>query len=180
MKTRTFWIIFIKVLGIWLLLNSLTVFPQFASALTFFGANNDETLFGLLAIVGLLLVTLMIYILILRVFLFKTEWIVDKLKLDNEFLEEKFDFNIQSSTVLTMATIVIGGLLFIDSFPLLCEQIFTFFQQESIFRESPNSAWIFFHLIKTIIAYLLVTKSNIVVSYIERKSSDTEDTGKEH
>jgi hypothetical protein len=123
----------------------------------------------------LLLLTISIYILILRFFVFRTTWIIDKLHLDKGFTEERIDLNIKLSTVLTIAVIVIGGFMFIDSLPQFCEQTFLFFQQKSIFRENPSSASIIFHLIKTIIGYLLMTNSKLVVAFIDKQSGKQND-----
>ena len=175
MTIRTFWTIFIKILGIWLVLDSITVIPQFLSALPFFGANNDDNIFGIGVVIGLLLLTIGIYIFILRLFVFKTAWLIDKLQLDKGFEEDKLDLNVQLSTILTVATIVIGGLMFIDGLPQLCRQIFVFFQQKNIFRESPTSVWIIFHLVKTILGYLLMTNSKQVVAFIDKQTTKPDD-----
>jgi len=175
MTIKTFWTIIIKILGIWLVLDSITVIPQFLSALPFFGSNNDDNIFGVGVVVGLLLLTIAIYVFILRLFVFKTAWLIDKLHLDKGFDEEKIDLNVQLSTVLTVATIVIGGLMFVDSLPQLCKQTFVFFQQKNMFRESPTSGWIIFHLVKTILGYLLMTNSKQVVAFIDKQTSKQND-----
>lgn len=169
MTIRTFWTIFIKILGIWLVLDSVTVIPQFFSTLVFNDPNDTTQSFALTA--AILLLTIGIYIFILRLFVFNTAWLIDKLHLDKGFDEEKIDLNIQLSTVLTVATIVIGGLMLVDSLPQLCKQIFVFFQQKNIFRESPTSGWIIFHLVKTILGYLLMTNSKQVVAFIDKQTS---------
>lgn len=167
MTIRTFWIIFIKILGIWLVLESVTVLPQFFSTLLFTDPNDTAKSLALTAAV--LLLTVGIYIFILRLFVFKTAWLIDKLHLDKGFDEEIIDLNIQLSTVLTVTTIVIGGLMFVDSLPQLCKQTFTFFQQKNLFRESPSAGWIIFHMVKTILGYLLMTNSKQVVAFIDKQ-----------
>lgn len=112
-----------------------------------------------------------IYIFILRLFVFRTAWLIDKLQLDKGFEEEKIDLNIQLSTVLTVATIVIGGLMFVDSLPQLCKQIFMSLQQKNMFRESPTSGWIIFHLVKTVLGYLLMTNSKLVIAFIDKQTT---------
>ncbi|MES2380932.1 MAG: hypothetical protein V4538_07810 [Bacteroidota bacterium] len=174
MTIRTFWTIFIKILGVWLVLDSVTVIPQFLSTLFFTDSNNTVQNFALT--VALLLLTIGIYIFILRLFVFKTAWLIDKLHLDKGFDEEKIDLNVPLSTVLTVSTIVIGGLMFVDSLPQLCKQTFVFFQQQNVFRESPTSGWIFFELVKTVLGYLLMTNSKQVVAFINRQITKENDT----
>jgi len=169
MTIRTFWTIFIKILGVWLVLGSVTVIPQFFLTLISVGSNDTAQNFALAA--ALLLLLIGIYIFILRLFVFKTAWLIDKLHLDKGFEEEKIDLNVQLSTVLTVTTIVIGGLMFVDSLPQLCKQAFEFFQQRSIFRESPTSGWIIFHFVNAILGYLLMTNSKQVVEFIYKQTN---------
>jgi hypothetical protein len=94
------------------------------------------------------------------------------LHLDKGFTEDKIELNIKQSTVLTIAVIVVGGLIFVDSFPQLCRQIFVLFQQKNMFKDDPNSSWIIFQLVKTIIGYLLMTNSQLVIKFIDREAKE--------
>lgn len=107
MSLKTFWTILIKILGIWLILESLSVL---SSA---FWAIPWDTPFAeyILAIIVIIILTLAIYGIILWLFVFKSSWLIDKLRLDKGFTEEKIDLNVQRSTVLTIAVIVIGGIM---------------------------------------------------------------------
>ncbi|MBL0074210.1 MAG: hypothetical protein IPP34_21425 [Bacteroidetes bacterium] len=131
MTIRTFWTIFLKILGIWLVLDSVTVIPKFISTLFYPDPNDTGQLFALS--IALLVLTIGVYLFILRLFVFKTAWLIDKLHLDKGFDEEKIDLNVQLTTVLTVTTIVIGGLMFVESFPELCKEIFVFFATEKHF-----------------------------------------------
>lgn len=173
MTIRTFWTIFIKILGIWLVMDSLTVIPQFISTLFYIDPNDNGQEYALA--IALLLLTIAVYFFILRLFVFKTAWLIDKLHLDKGFDEEKIDFNVQLSTVLTVTIIVIGGLMFVDSLPQFCKQTFMYFQQKNMFGESPESGWIIFNLVKTILGYLLMTNSKQVVAFIDKQTTKQND-----
>ena len=173
MTIRTFWTIFLKILGIWLVLDSVTVIPQFIS--TLFYPDHYDTGLGLPLSIAVLLLTIGVYLFILRLFVFKTAWLIDKLHLDNGFEEEKIDLNVQLTTVLTVTTIVFGGLMFVDSFPELCKEIFVFLQQKNVFRENPGSGLIIFLLVKTILSYILMTNSKQFVAFINRQTSKQND-----
>ncbi|MEI6141042.1 MAG: hypothetical protein WCP85_17370 [Mariniphaga sp.] len=178
MTIKTFWTIVIKMLGIWLGLGFLTVIPQFISALTYFGANRNENLFAIVYVIVLFLLTIGIYTFILRLFVFKTDWLIVKLHLDKGFIEEKIELNIPHSTVLTIATIVIGGIVFVEGLSQLFKQIFVFIQQDNRFSESPNSGWIIFYFAKTILGYLLMTNSLFVVKWIDTQNQKPNDLDK--
>lgn len=168
MTIKTFWTIFLKILGIWLVLDSVTVIPQFIS--TLFYSDPYDTGLGLPLSIAVLLLTIGVYLFILRLFVFKTAWLIAKLHLDKGFEEEKIDIHVHLTTVLTVTTIVIGGLIFVDSLPELCKEVFVFLQQKTIFRENPGSGWLIFLLVKTILSYLLMTNSKQVVAFINRQT----------
>jgi hypothetical protein len=167
MTPRTFWTIFIKILGIWLVLDSLSLFSQFLSSF------NTVEYEGQLIVINLLVIifSIGIYALILRFCLVKTDWIIDKLNLDKGFKEEKFEINIHHSSMIGIATIVIGGLLFADSLPLLCKEIITHTQQKKIGQEG-TMPWIIFFFVKTLIGYLLMTNYRIVTNLLEKQKKE--------
>lgn len=168
MQINTFWKILLKIVGIWLLFSCISIIPQFYSTLSFTNGNlNTETL---MMIWFMLVVSIVIYILIIRLFLFKTEWLVEKLKLERNFKEEKIDLNIKSLTVLTIAIIVIGGLMIAESLPNFCSGLFNFLQQKTLFKDYPDSHWLIYHFLKIIIGYLLLTNGKRLAKYIDKES----------
>jgi len=172
MTIRTFWTLFFKILGIWLILSGLTIIPQFITTLAFFGDNSHENLFVTFYISAVLLLTIGIYFVIMKLFVFNSSWLIDKLKLDKGYQEEKLDLNIKLNTILSIATIVIGGLILVNTLPMLCRQIFMFIQLKTVFRQDPQFGWIIFYSVKALIGYLLMTNSNIVINYIAKKSKN--------
>ncbi len=173
MTIRTFWTIFIKILGIWLILSFITAIPQFLSMLSYIDPNEMGP--GYPSAIALLLLIIGLYIFILRLFIFKTAWLINILHLDKGFIEEKIALNIKYSTILSIATIVIGGLIFVDGLPEFCKATFNFFQQKRVFGENPNSEWIIFYSVKTVIGYLLITNSQSVVKFIDRQKPNEND-----
>lgn len=173
MTIKTFWKILIKVLGIWLILSSLSVISQFLSFIQYFGSSSHDNNGGLAIGITIIFLTLFLFFMIIRLFIFKPDWLINKLQLEKGFDEDRIDLNIKHSTVLNIAIIVVGALIFVESFPQLCRQIFVLVQQKQLFRESENSGWIIFHAIKTIMGYLLMTNSQLVLKFINKeKKSD--------
>ena len=173
MTIRTFWTLFLKILGIWLILSGLTVIPSFVSAFTFFGENHNN-LYAAVYIAAMLILTVVLYFVVLKLLVFNSGWLIDKLKLERGLEEANLDISITLKTVLTIATIVIGGLIFVDAFPMLCKQIFFFIQQKSVFREDPQFSWIIFYSIKVLIGYLLMTNSKLVIEFIGKRTESTD------
>lgn len=170
MLIKTFWKILIKIIGLWILFGCISVVPQFFSTLSF--TNGNLNIQSLLLIWLMLFASIIVYILVIRLFLFKTDWIIEKLKLDKNFTEERIDLNIQSSTVLTIAIIIIGGLILIECLPSFCSRLFDFFQQKSLLKEYHDTSWLIYYFLKIIIGYLLLTNGKNLTKYIERNSSE--------
>lgn len=168
MTIKTFWTIFLKILGIWLILGSLSVLSQFLTAFTFIGNMQEGDSITLFFMMLGLFLTIGAYALVLWIFVFRSEWLINKLKLDEGFEEERIDLDIQLRTVLTIATIVAGGLIVIDALPLLCREIFLSFQNKNDFREDAGSGWIIFYAAKTLLGYLVLTNSRTIIDFINR------------
>lgn len=172
MTIKTFWTILLKILGLYLVLGLFAILLQPVILLTSHSSTftNPNILEGFITI----LVTIGVYFLILYLLVFKTEWLIDKLQLNKGFTEEKIEFNVSKTAILTIATIVLGGLLFIDALPALCKQIFSYwqlYQQKNIFHENPSLGWIIFYVVKIGLGYYLMTNSHYVVSLIEKETN---------
>lgn len=124
----------------------------------------------------ILILVLGIYYFVFRICLFKTSWIIDKLKLDKDFENQHIKFNSKNFTIISIAIIVIGGIIFIESIPILLKDIFIFFQQKSTLKDYPNTGWIFFNFVKIITWYLLMTNNKQVAKFIDSKKSTTTHT----
>ena len=159
MSVRNFWTIFLKILGIWLVIDGVSIIPSFISVIPFYGKNDNP--------ITLILLSAGIYFFVLWFFVFKTSWLIDKLKLEKGFVEENIEFDIKSSSIITIATIVFGGLIFIDSLPQFCKETISFFHQKRMFIDNPASGLIIFHLVKSVIGYLMMTNSQIIVKLFD-------------
>jgi hypothetical protein len=174
MKVKTFWTILIKILGISLVISGLSVIMHIFSALPIFVSNPTDNVNGTAYFIGIVILTIALYVFVLWLFVFRTAWLINKLHLDKGFEEEEIGLNIKQSTVLTVAVIVVGGVIFIDSFPHLCKQIFVFIQSKNTIKETPGLEMVIVNLVKTIIGYLLMTNSQLVTKFINRKSETPE------
>jgi len=170
MLLNTLWKIIIKSIGLWLLINSIWVIPQFSSTLYFIeGEINWENL----TLVWLMSsTTLIIYILVIRLFLFKTEWVVKILRLDKNFTEEKIGLDIPSKTVLSITVTIIGAIWFLMSFPNLISSIFDFLRQKELIYNYNEIGMLIYFFIATISGYLIMTNSKFVANYILKENAD--------
>ncbi len=167
MEIKTFWRIIIKGIGLWLLINSVYVITQFASTFSFF---QDQLDWGNLITVWLITFgTLILYLLVIRLFLFKTEWIINVLKLDQNFTEKRIDINLPYNNILSIAVIVIGALIFVEAIPKLCSTVYEFLKQKELFKDYSGASWLMFYFLKAIAGYLVMTNSKKVVKFIDKR-----------
>jgi len=171
MEIRTFWRIIIKGIGLWLLVNSIYVIPQFASTFSFieYGGLNWE---NLISVWFIILGTLAVYLFVTGFFLFKTEWIVTILKLDQKFTENRIDVNIPYKSVLSIAVIVIGALIFVESIPKLCSTIYEFVKQKELIKDYAGTSWLIFYFLKALSGYLIMTNSKTIIKFIDKQKND--------
>ena len=169
MTIRTFWVIFFKILGIWLVVDCIFVIPGFFSTLLSINSMGMTQGYALTSV--LLLLTIAVYIFILRLFLFKPAWLIDKLKLDQGFDQTEFSFNISTSSVLTIALIVIGGVILINEIPNLCRQLFFYVQEKRVTSgmAKPDFSYSIISAVKIVIGLLLIGERKRIVGWFEKR-----------
>ncbi len=170
MTIKTFWTLLIKIFGLWLLLSSFAVIPTFFSILHsgvsgYQSEDNWQFIFVIVLVFA-------IYLFFVWLSIFKPAWIIEKLKLDSDFPEEKINLSGSFTGGLRVAIIIFGGFLFIDSLAPLCKDLFVFFQQKILFREDPNAGWMIFFFLKVIAGYLIMTNSRSVTAFINKQKTD--------
>jgi len=169
MHINTFWKIIIKSIGLWLLVNCVWVIPQFTSTLNFIDGEIDWQ--NLILVWFMCLATLLVYILVMRIFLFKSEWLISLLKLDQNFTEERIELEITAKTVLTIIVSIIGGIWFLKSFPNLATSIFDFLKQEELIKDYSKTGWLIYYFFSTIIGFLVLTNGKSISNYIWKENS---------
>lgn len=168
MTPHTFWTLFLKVLGIWLLFDAIALLPEYSFSVFFYKGQDNWSL--IITSFVILLSTLALYVLILRYFFFKTDWLIDKLQLDQGFQQEQFTLHLHRSSLVMLSVIIIGGLMLVDSIPQFFRRIFVYFEQEntaSRFGLYPNANWIVFYALKGYIGFVMLTRSKRIVALLE-------------
>ena len=170
MTIRTLFTVILKVLGIFFIKNFLETIPQLLSLLNFLNdfGGQQKLLIGLSEIsLMLLILGLVSYCLI-----FKTELIIDTLQLDKGFGEEVIPLNIHRTTILSIAIIIMGGLLIINELGNFCRQLFLYYQEVKLVKQNylsknPNISYSIISFIKIILGLLLMIYQKQIVYFIE-------------
>ncbi len=159
--------IILKVIGIFFIGDILITVPQLISSIPYFLSGSWSDAIPLLFF-GL--VTLFIVILVPFLLIFRSNYIINKLRLDKGFEEETIGLNVQRSTVLGIALIVLGGLILKDEIPFFCKELFNYVEQKiSVYGGNADVYYLFASAIKILIAFLLISKHHLITSWIDRR-----------
>ncbi|AWA30961.1 hypothetical protein HYN48_13225 [Flavobacterium magnum] len=169
MKIKLFWITIIKILGLLLFFEFLEILSQLITSLIYvFVPDIEQNIVWASSLVSIFII--LFYLIIIYLLVFKSSWIVDKLKLVRDSEIEIINIGLKISSILVIAIIIVGGVIFINSFALLSKNLYDYFQQQKANNYSPTIGWIIFNSIKTLLGYLLMTNSKIVANYIGKQS----------
>jgi hypothetical protein len=178
MTPRNLFNIILKIFGLFFLREIVLVIPQLASSIyitsdSLFQYGDSDT--GLLSLIVTLLI-IAFYAMLMYLLLFKTNSILDKLQLDKGFNQEEFSFNISRTDILTIALIVIGGVILVDEIPNLCRSLFAYFQQRALTRgiTKLNYSYIIVAAVKVICGFLIIGERKRIVEFAEKRQTKKE------
>jgi hypothetical protein len=168
MTTRSLFNIILKILGIFFIKDILATIPQLLSITLYFKEGDTPGAFWILITT---LLILLVYGVVSYYLIFRSNLIIDKLKLDKGFDQETIPLNIHRSTILSISIIVIGGLIVADEIPNLCRQLFNYFLEKrtTYGLTHPNISSSVLSASKILIGLLLIGNQRQIVNFIERK-----------
>jgi hypothetical protein len=169
MTPRSLFNIILKVIGIFFIKNLLIELANILPALVqFTSTENDYGGFNLMTLV-IVLLECIVYLLITYLILFKTNWIITKLKLDRGFNQQEFNLNFHRSIVLRIAIIVLGSLIIVDALPLLVQQLIYYIRMKKENVPNTNIDYFILHSAKLLIGIFLIAYQRTLVNLIEYK-----------
>ena len=163
MTKKDFFILTIKIFGLFSVITNL--FSVLPGNISF--AIMDFNAFSLawIAVAVLLVVGLFIFL------VFKADKVVNLLKLDKGFEEDRIDFgNLKSADIIKISTFIIGGFLILHNIPIFLSNALLAFKGSMIgFEYGPKEKfeWIMCG-INLIIGYLLMTNLNFVAKIFQK------------
>lgn len=180
MTIRNLLNLILKVAGILFIRDLLSLLPQLLSSFILF--REPETFEeGFMAFV-LTAIMILVYTIVARFFILKTETLIDFLRLDHDFEEEKLSIQMHRSTLLSISIIVIGGLMVADGIPKLCQAIYeyNFNKRYSLGITYFNNAKLYSAIATVSIGALIMTLQQRIVNLIEvKRLRNTEETADE-
>ena len=157
MTKRDFFILLIKIFGLYSLIASL--FSALPGQLSFLIQSLDPI--SLTIMIGSIVFVLGLFTLLI----FKADKIVSLLKLDRGFDEERIELEkIDSTQIIKIGTFIVGGFLLLDHLPIFLSQTIFAFKASQIgleHRDRDKMIWLANGL-NVIIGYLLLTNYDFV------------------
>ena len=168
MSPRSLFAVIIKVFGLLFLKAVVTTIPELLYA--FWGmfkvdANNADLLIYTI-------LTLAFYGCIVYLLLFKTNYFLDKLELEHAFDQEQFTFNLPTAKVLTIALVIIAGVVLFNEIPNLLRLFYLYFRGKQFTSEGVSTwdpSYTVLSVVKILIALLLIGERNMIIEFIEKR-----------
>ena len=171
MTVKTFWVIFLKVLGVWMAIEGVGAAFQSFVGLYYMSMEPSETSSSFLISIFVLAVYIGLPVLLI----FNSDLIIETLKLEKSVPEEKIDLTANSSSIISVAIIIIGGFIFVDSLSYFLKELYEFFKFTFLHAQPITFEWLFFYFIKCLIGYFLITNSKMIVTFIEKRKPKKQD-----
>lgn len=173
MTPRSLFNIILKILGILFIKEIFIFIPQLVMLIPEVNGNGSSNEISNEIIQSIIVVVLTILVigLIIYYLIFKTEYLINKLKLYKGFDQEFIPLNMHRSSILSISIIVIGGLIIVNELPHLFEQLFTYIEMKSAWKGAkvPGLSYIFLEASKVFIGLLLIIYQRHIVNFIEYK-----------
>jgi len=155
MTKKDFFRVLIKLFGLYWLIS--TVFSL--SQIVYISANNAGWMGIIYSVVMLSILGFLFYVLI-----FKSDSIIDLLKLDKGFDEDRIEFqNFNTENILMLAVIIIGATMILDSIAIFLNQIylgvkvFMSNQSDYVTINGQSNYQLMFSSTKLVLGYILLT-----------------------
>lgn len=168
MTIRTLFNVILKIFGLLFIKDIAVTLLQMSSIGLSWAILGTSNVFWSL---GISVCILIAYGFVAFYLIFRSNVIIDILKLDKGFDQETIPLNIHRSTILSIAIIIIGGLLVVNGIPDLCRQLFAYFQQRTM-TQAPTMlsvSYIVELVVKILIGLILMGEQRRIVNWIERK-----------
>lgn len=172
MTAKNLFMIILKIFGVYLIKDIIIAVPvvlgYFIRGIV---STYEEILFGFI----LSVLSLSFYVGIVYMLLFKTNYIISKLKLTADLSEEPMPLKVHRSTVYTIAIIISGIIILVFALPNLVREIYYWFEyidaQKSIFSQASfDFTKMISAFAEVMVGLLFLGNQRLIVNFIELKS----------
>ena len=167
MSARSLFNLILKVIGIFFIRDILDAFSRTLSAIVYIPqyATAKEAFFN----VAVSLPLLILYSLLAWLFIFKTDRIVNLLRLDKYFQEKPVSITVERHMLLTAAVIISGAWLLVNEIPEFFRHAVYYYQERKLYvrMTRPDISYIVMSTVKIAIGLFLIVFNKPIVNLIE-------------
>lgn len=167
LRPRTLFQIVLKVLGIFFLRDAVYVLPRLLTLLAGLYSRQPEETFNGNAIY--LVVESAIALVMPLLLLFKTDFVIDRLRLDAGLLEQTIPVNVHRSTVVSLAVLITGGLITINAAPELAGSTLDYITSSSRGYEARTWTIIAYPALRFILGLLIIGYNQQLTLWLEQR-----------
>lgn len=171
MSPKNLFLIILKVLGIFFIKDAIEAIPPFLAGIQSFW--NPAFGHGSFLIFFYSLIILIFYLIFAWILIFKSDTIINWLKLDKGFDQNMFSFQISAFYIIKIAVIVTGLFILVVEIPNFCQQVYTYFQfkQIAMSKASLETSAIIYTAVKLLLALIILGERNRVTYIIAGKET---------
>lgn len=176
MTIKDLFSVILKVLGIYFLKDVVISLPTLFSVIVSFFHSDVE---GIIVTSLLSLTSIFVYCCIIYLLVFKTDWVISKFRLTDDFSVEPLKINLHRSTVVTIAVIFTGVIIVTQAIPGIVSEVVQFFQYRRQMRgllqfDKPfEYTWVIVNVGELIIGISLIIYNKYIVNLIEYRRRDS-------
>lgn len=170
MSLRNFWLICLKTLGMWLIINLFISLPNMIYNLITLFTTPVSGMNITIGVANAVFVCIS-YFLIFQFLILRSHRTIDFLKLDKVFEGMLIHLSIPYEKLLKMVILLIGGTLLTNAIPNLVENIYSYTEDDILFGQGQKTINIIIYSALTLISLLIMTNTNVVRRYITKKQA---------
>lgn len=184
---RSLFNIILKIFGLFFLKEIITELLDTVYSILQYSRFSDDSFPISFSIFSLLVLGLYTFLAIQL--LFKSNQVIDMLKLDKGFVENEFSFDqpqenriaLTTTEILNIALIVIGGYLLVDQIPHFCNQGYLLIQAENapLVESQPIVSNLIVSGAKIVIGFLILGERKRIVDIIQSKKREEPEENEE-
>jgi len=175
---HSFFNIVLKIFGLFFLKDVINEIPVvFSTFIRYFTISDSTDSIGILVVSLLVLV---FYVVLVLQLLFRTNKIINSLKLDKGFFEPEFSLeqkqeqklNLTKEDMFTMALVIVGGYTLVEEIPNFCRDFYLYFDQRNSLYGGDAPGWgnIISCAAKILLALLIIGERKRIVDFITGKN----------
>ena len=167
MPPRTLFNLILKVIGLFFIRNIFEAISHTVSALVYVPAYDTPK--QAIINVAVTFPPLILYILLAWLFIFKSETLINLLRLDKNITVSPVNINTDRSRILTGAVIIAGVWVLINEIPEFIRHALYYYQERKLYvrMTRPDISYIIMSAVKILLGLLLIVFNKPVVAVID-------------